>query len=75
MRYVVKVHPSSKHVRIVHHKKGESPYDIEMYIKEKAENNEANKAVLKELKRLFGSDFRIVRGLKSKVKVVVDERG
>lgn len=73
MRYVVKVHPSSKHVRIIHHNRGSSPYDMEIYIRERAENNEANKAIIKILSKEIGKPVRIIRGLKSKVKVVIDD--
>ena len=41
-----------------------------VYVKEKAEKGRANKAVIKLLKKYFGRDVRIVKGLKSKNKVI-----
>jgi uncharacterized protein (TIGR00251 family) len=38
-----------------------------------AEDNKANMEIVKELSRLFGKDVRIVRGLKSRNKVILVE--
>jgi uncharacterized protein (TIGR00251 family) len=41
-----------------------------VYVKEKAIDGKANKAVLKLLKKYFGKSVRIVKGLKSKEKTI-----
>ena len=41
-----------------------------VYVKEKAVEGKSNRAILKVLKKYFGKPVRIVRGLRSKIKVV-----
>ena len=62
----IKVKPNSRTQEII--KIGENEYKIAL--KEKAEDNEANIELLKLLKRYFGKEVRIVKGVKSKNKVV-----
>lgn len=59
-------------------KAGSSKQEIEnfgnnnylIYLKEPSENNRANIELLKLLKRYFGKDVKLVKGLKSKNKIV-----
>lgn len=44
--------------------------ELVVYVKERAVDGKANKAVLKLLKKHFGKEVRIVKGLKSKVKII-----
>ena len=62
----VKVKPNSKEQEII--KTGENEYKISL--KEKAEDKKANIELLKLLKRYFGKEVRIVKGLKSRNKIV-----
>ena len=62
----VKVKPNSKEQEII--KTGENEYKISL--KEKAEDNKANIELLKLLKMHFGKEVRIVKGLKSRNKIV-----
>jgi len=62
----VKVKPNSKTQELI--KTGENEYKINL--KEKAEDSKANIELLKLLKRHFGKEVRIVKGLKSKNKIV-----
>ncbi len=62
----VKVKPGSKKEDI--EKISETEYAVKL--KERAEDNKANIALLKLLKKYFHSDVKIVKGLKSKNKVV-----
>lgn len=62
----VKVKPNSNAQEII--KTGENEYKISL--KEKAEDNKANIKLLKLLKRYFGKEAKIVKGLKSKNKIV-----
>jgi len=62
----VKVRPNSKEQEIV--KISENEYKISL--KEKAEDNKANIELLKLLKRQFDKEVRIVKGLKSRNKIV-----
>lgn len=61
----VKVKTGSKKQEIL---KTEEGYRV--CLKEKAENNKANLELLGLLKRYFGKEVRIARGLKSRNKVV-----
>jgi len=62
----VKAKPNSKEQEII--KISENEYKIAL--REKAEDNKANIELLKLLKRYFGKEVRIVKGLKSKNKIV-----
>lgn len=62
----VKVKPNSKEQEIV--KISENEYKITL--KENAEDNKANIELLKMLKKHFGKEVQIVKGLKSKNKIV-----
>ena len=62
----VKVKPNSKAQEII--KIGENEYKI--VLREKAESNRANIELLKLLKRWFGKEVRLVKGLKNKNKLV-----
>jgi len=41
-----------------------------VYVKEKAENNKANLSVIKLLRKYFGKEIYIKRGLRSKKKII-----
>ena len=62
----VKVKPNSKEQEII--KMGYGEYKIS--VTERAEENKANIELLKLLKRQFGKEVRIVKGLKSRNKIV-----
>jgi len=62
----VKVKPNSKAQELV--KTGENEYKIAL--KEKAEDNKANIELLKLVKRHFGKEVKIIKGLKSRNKIV-----
>lgn len=62
----VKVKPNSKKQEII--KISENEYKISL--KEKAENNKANIELLKLLKKYFGREVEIIKGLKNKNKIV-----
>ncbi len=62
----IKVRPNSKTQDI--EKIGESEYKVSL--KEKAEDNKANIELLKLLKKQFGKEAKIIKGLKSKNKIV-----
>lgn len=64
MRINIKVTPNSKTNEIVEG----NPLIVK--VKEKAENNKANIAVIKLLSKHFNSRVRILRGLTSRKKVV-----
>ena len=64
----IRVKPSSGKEKI--EKKGE---EILVWVKAKPENNKANQEVVKILERIFGKKVRIVRGLKSRKKLVLIE--
>ena len=61
----VKVSPGRKKQEI---EKVGSAYKVSL--KEKAEDNKANIALLKLLKKYFNSEVRIIKGLKSRNKIV-----
>ena len=62
----IKVKPGSREQKI--EKTSDSEYEINL--KERAEDNKANIELLKLLKRYFGKEVRIVKGLKSRNKIV-----
>lgn len=62
----VKVHPNSGKEEII--KINENAYKI--YLKKPAENNKANIELIKMLKRYFKKDTKIIKGLKSRNKIV-----
>ena len=58
---------------VVKPKSKESRFDEEnkiVYVKEKAEDNKANKAVVKLLSKYFKKQARIKSGLRSKSKII-----
>lgn len=61
----IKVKAGSSQEKVVDNKDG-----LVVYVKEKAIDGKANKAVLKLLKKYFGKSVRIVKGLKSKEKTI-----
>lgn len=65
MEIKVKVKPGSSKQEL---KKIEEGY--EAHVKAPAENNKANIELIKLLKKEFGSDVKIIRGYKSRNKVV-----
>jgi len=67
MKFKVKVHANSKQEKIV--KKDEG--DFEVWIKEKPTDNKANLYLEKLFKNYFGKEVKVVRGLKSKNKILV----
>ena len=62
----VKAKPNSKEQEII--KISENEYKIAL--REKAEDNKANIELLKLLKKYFGKEAKIVKGLKSRNKIV-----
>ncbi len=66
MKIFVKLHPSSSKEEI---KKLEESF-YEVWIKEKPLENQANKALEKIMKKYFRKPVKIVRGLKSKKKIL-----
>ena len=48
----------------------ENEDSLVVYVKERAVEGKANKAVLRVLKKYFGKPVRIVKGLRSKIKVI-----
>lgn len=62
----IRVRPNSKKQDI--EKIGESEYKVSL--KEKAEDNKANIELLKFLRKQFGKEAKIIKGLKSKNKIV-----
>jgi len=69
MQVTIKVKPNSKESKI----EFESEKNIYLVsVKEKAEDNKANIAVLKLMNKKFGKRFRILKGLTSKEKVLAE---
>ncbi|RLJ08779.1 MAG: hypothetical protein DRP16_00605 [Candidatus Aenigmatarchaeota archaeon] len=64
----IKVKACSKEEKI--EKKGE---EILMWVKAKPENNKANQEVVRILEKVFGKKVRILKGLKSRKKLVLIE--
>ena len=64
----IRVKPSSGKEKI--EKKGE---EILMWVKAKPENNKANQKVVRILEKVFGKKVRILKGLKSRKKLVLIE--
>jgi uncharacterized protein (TIGR00251 family) len=67
----IKVHPNSRIQNI--EKISETEYEIDL--KERAEDNKANIELLKLLKHHFKREARIIKGLKSKNKIVEVKNG
>ena len=65
MRIQVRVVPNAKAFRIEHSGNG-----WKVYVKEKAEENKANLALLKWLRKLLGREVRLVSGAKAREKVL-----
>ncbi len=66
MKIKIKLHPNSKQEKIV--KLTEDSYEV--WIKEKPIDNKANVYLEKYLKKYFKKDVKVVKGLKSKKKVI-----
>lgn len=62
----IKVKPNSREQKI----EKISDNEFKIHLKEKAENNKANLELLKLLRREFKKPARIIKGLKSKNKLV-----
>lgn len=62
----VKVKPNSPETKII----SQTENEIVLAIAAPAENNKANIELIKFLSKYFGADVKIVRGLKSKNKIV-----
>ncbi|HKZ49542.1 MAG TPA: DUF167 domain-containing protein [Candidatus Nanoarchaeia archaeon] len=62
----VKVKPNSPETRVI----SQSPEELVLAISAPAENNKANIELLKFLKKHFKSKVEIVRGLKSRTKII-----
>ena len=60
----IKVKTNKKKTEVVSY----NPFILD--VKEKAENNKANLEVIKFLSKYFGKRVRIVKGFKSKIKVI-----
>lgn len=65
MKIKIKVKPNSKKQEII--KIGE---EYKVSLKERAENNKANIELIKLLGKYFKGEVRIIKGLKSKNKIV-----
>ncbi len=65
MKLSVRVVPNAKAFRIGHSENG-----WKVYVKEKAEENKANMALLKGLRKLLGREVRLVSGAKARNKVL-----
>ncbi len=66
MRVKIKVKPNSKKQEIVQI----TDCEYKVNLKEKAENNKTNIELLKLLRKHFGKEVRLIKGLKSKNKIV-----
>ncbi len=66
MKISIKIHPNSSREEI----KKISDENFEVWIKEKAEKNKANMAVIKLLKKYFKKSVKIKSGFISKNKIV-----
>lgn len=66
MKIEVKLHPSSSQERIL--KINDSKYEV--WLKEKPIENKANIALEKFLKRYFNKPVKLVKGFKSKEKII-----
>lgn len=66
MKVFVKAHPGSSKEEIKKLQEGK----YEVWLKEKPENNKANKALEKIMKRYFGKPVKIKSGLNSKNKTL-----
>ena len=62
----IKVRPNSAKQEMI--KISENEYKISL--KEKAEDNKANKELIKLLKKYFKKDTKIIKGMKSRDKIV-----
>ena len=65
MKLSVRVVPNAKAFRIGHSENG-----WKVYVKEKAEDNKANMAVLKGLRKLLKREVKLVSGAKARNKVL-----
>jgi uncharacterized protein (TIGR00251 family) len=66
MRIKIKVHVNSKQEKIVKISEGE----FEVWIKERPIENKANKYLEKLFKKYFEKEVKIIKGLKSKNKIL-----
>jgi len=66
MKLIIKVKPSSRKQEII--KISDNEYKV--YLKSPADKNKANTELLKLLKKYFGKEARIIKGMKSKNKIV-----
>lgn len=62
----VKVKPNASKTRVI----SQSPEELVLAVSEPAEDNKANIEVIKFLSKHFKANIEIVRGLKSKTKIV-----
>ena len=66
MRITIKLHPGSSR----HEIKKITSDKYEIWLKEKAIDNKANTALIKLLKKHLKKDIKIIKGLKSKNKII-----
>jgi len=66
MKLIIKVNPNSKKSEII--KISDNNYKVSL--KSPADKNKANTELLKLLKKYFGKEARIIKGMKSKNKIV-----
>ena len=66
MKLIIKVKPSSRKQEII--KISDNEYKV--YLKSPADKNKANTELLKLLKKHFKKQARIIKGMKSKNKIV-----
>jgi uncharacterized protein (TIGR00251 family) len=66
MKIKVKIHPASSKEKI----KQKDKENYEIWIKEKAEDNKANIALVKMLKKHFKSEIKIKSGFSSRNKII-----
>ncbi|MBI2499739.1 DUF167 domain-containing protein [Candidatus Woesearchaeota archaeon] len=62
----IKVNPGKRETKIIGEKNGILIVDV----KGKAENNEANKEIIRFFSKKYGKKVKIIRGLKSKRKII-----
>jgi len=62
----IKVNPGKRETKIISEKNGIILVDV----KGKAENNEANKEIIKFFSKIYGKNVKIVKGLKSRRKII-----
>lgn len=66
MKISVKLHPNSSQEKIIEHTENL----IEVWIKEKPMNNQANEFLIKYLKKYYKKKITLIKGFTSKIKTI-----